>query len=144
MTTGLRVTQGTFSYLPDLTDDEIKAQIEYGIENGWAIAIEFTDDIHPRNVYWEMWGMPIFDVKDASAGLMEVKRCREAFPTRYIRVTLYNPNLTKQTIGLQFLVNRPEHEPGFMLERQEAQDRVIRYRLRAYSDDKPHGDRYGD
>ena len=144
MATGLRVTQGTFSYLPDLTDDEIRAQIQYGIENGWAIAIEFTDDVHPRNVYWEMWGMPIFDVKDASAGLMEVNRCREAFPTHYIRVTLYNPKLTKQTIGRQFLVNRPEHEPGFMLERQEAQDRVIRYTLRPYSNDKPHGDRYSD
>ena len=25
----MRITQGTFSFLPDLTDDEISAQIQY-------------------------------------------------------------------------------------------------------------------
>ena len=26
-------------------------------------SVEFTDDPHPRNVYWEMWGLPMFDLK---------------------------------------------------------------------------------
>lgn len=138
----MHVTQGTFSYLPPLSDDEIRAQIQYGIDQEWAVAIEFTDDIHPRNVYWEMWGFPDFDAKDAAAGLFEVNRCREAYPNHYIRVTLYNPKLTKQTIGLQFIVNRPPNEPGFNLERQETNDRVIHYTLRPYATEKPHGDRY--
>lgn len=143
MATGVHITQGTFSYLPELTDEEITAQIQYGIDNGWAVAIEFTDDPHPRNVYWEMWGMPMFDITDAAAGLHEVNRCREAFPDRYIRVSLYNPTLTKQTIALQFIVNRPAHEPGFRLHRQEAQDRQIRYTLEPYAARDPHGERYG-
>jgi ribulose-bisphosphate carboxylase small chain len=138
----MHVTQGTFSYLPPLSDDEIRAQIQYGIDQDWAVAIEFTDDIHPRNVYWEMWGFPDFDAKDAAAGLFEVNRCREAYPNHYIRVTLYNPKLTKQTIGLQFMVNRPANEPGFLLDRQETNDRVIHYTLRPYATEKPHGDRY--
>ena len=138
----MHVTQGTFSYLPALSDDEIRAQIQYGIDQDWAVAIEFTDDIHPRNVYWEMWGFPDFDAKDAAAGLFEVNRCREAYPNHYIRVTLYNPHLTKQTIGLQFIVNRPANEPGFRLDRQESNDRVIRYTLQPYAIEKPHGDRY--
>ena len=138
----MHITQGTFSYLPPLSDDEIRAQIQYGIDQGWAVAIEFTDDIHPRNVYWEMWGFPDFDAKDAAAGLFEVNRCREAYPNHYIRVTLYNPKLTKQTIGLQFMVNRPANEPGFLLDRQETNDRVIHYTLRPYATEKPHGDRY--
>ena len=138
----MHVTQGTFSYLPPLTDDEIRAQIQYGIDQDWAVAIEFTDDIHPRNVYWEMWGFPDFDAKDSAAGLFEVNRCREAYPNHYIRVTLYNPKLTKQTIGLQFIVNRPANEPGFRLDRQESNDRVIRYTLQPYAVEKPHGDRY--
>lgn len=142
MTTGLHITQGTFSYLPDLDDDEIKAQIQYGIEKGWAVAIEFTDDPHPRNIYWEMWGMPMFDISDAAAGLHEVNRCREAFPNHYIRVNLYNPTLTKQTTALSFLVNRPAHEPGFHLQRQESTDRVIRYTLSPYAAQRPHGERY--
>jgi ribulose-bisphosphate carboxylase small chain len=140
--TGFRITQGTFSYLPDLNDEEIRLQIQYGIDNAWAPSVEFTDDPHPRNVYWDMWGMPMFDLKDASAALNEVNRCREAFPNRYIRVTLYNPKLTKQTTGLQFIVNRPSHEPGFRLDRQESSDRVVRYTLHAYAADKPHGERY--
>lgn len=140
----MHITQGTFSYLPPLTDDEIKAQVQYGIDNGWAVAIEFTDDPHPRNVYWDMWGMPDFDSKDASAMVYEVNRCREAYPDRYVRVTLYNAALTKMTTGLQFIVNRPKNEPGFALLRQEDRDRVIRYTLRSYSADKPHGDRYAE
>ena len=46
----MRITQGTFSYLPDLTDDEIRAQVQYAVDRGWAVAVEFTDDPHPRNV----------------------------------------------------------------------------------------------
>jgi len=140
--TGLHITQGTFSYLPELTDDEIRAQIQYGLDQGWAVAIEFTDDPHPRNVYWDMWGMPMFDLEDAAGGLHEVNRCREAFPNHYIRVSLYNPKLTKQTIGLQFIVNRPSHEPGYRLERQESHDRVMRYSMFPYTTNEPHGDRY--
>jgi ribulose-bisphosphate carboxylase small chain len=140
--TGFRITQGTFSYLPDLTDEEIRVQIQYGIDNGWAASVEFTDDPHPRNVYWEMWGMPMFDIKDAAAALYEVNRCREAFPNFYIRMTLYNSKLTKQTTGLQFIVNRPPHEPGFRLDRQESKDRIVRYTLHSYAADKPPGERY--
>ncbi|MHB8587407.1 MAG: ribulose bisphosphate carboxylase small subunit [Candidatus Dormibacteraceae bacterium] len=140
--TGLRITQGTFSYLPDFTDEETKVQIQYGIDNGWAPSVEFTEDPHPRNVYWEMWGMPMFDLKDAAAALFEVKRCREAFPNSYIRVSLYNSKLTKQTTALQFIVHRPPYEPGFRLDRQESTDRIVRYTLHAYALDRPEGERY--
>lgn len=144
MTTGLRITQGTFSYLPDLTDDEIRAQAQYGIDNDWAVAIEYTDDPHPRNVYWEMWGMPMFDTKDAAAALSEVVRCRKAFPNQYIRMSLYNPKLTKMTTALQFIVHRPPHEPGYRLDRQESHDRVVRYTLHPYALERPAGERYDD
>ena len=59
----MRITQGTFSFLPDLTDEQIEAQIRYALGNGWAISIEHTDDPHPRNSYWEMWGLPLFDLR---------------------------------------------------------------------------------
>lgn len=144
MTTGLRITQGTFSYLPDFTDDEIRAQIQYGLDNGWAVTIEFTDDPHPRNVYWEMWGMPMFDLEDPAGALYEINRCREAYPNLYIRVTLYNPKLTKHTTAFDFIVNRPPHEPGFRLQRTETNDRVINYTLQPYAAERPHGERYRD
>jgi ribulose-bisphosphate carboxylase small chain len=139
----MRITQGTFSYLPELTDEQITAQIRYGLDHGWALAIEFTDDPHPRNSYWEMWGMPMFDLKDANQGMREVNRCREAFGHRYIRVNLYDATLTRQTVALQFIVNRPAVEPGFRLERQESHDRVVRYSLHSYATERPSGSRYG-
>ncbi len=138
----MRLTQGTFSYLPDLTDDEIGAQANYAIENGWALAVEFTDDPHPRNAYWEMWGLPMFDISDPAAVLQEVRKCREAFPNQYIRVSAYDARLGRQTTGLSFLVNRPPNEPGFRLERQASADRRIRYTLHPYAADRPPGERY--
>ena len=45
----MRITQGTFSFLPDLTDEQIEAQIRYALRQGWAITVEYTDDPHPRN-----------------------------------------------------------------------------------------------
>jgi ribulose-bisphosphate carboxylase small chain len=138
----MRVTQGAFSYLPDLTDDEIAAQVQYSLDRGDAIAIELTDDPHPRNTYWEMWGLPMFDVRDAAAVLGEVRRCREAFANRYIRVSAYDATLGRQTTALAFLVNRPQHEPGFVVERQAGPDRQQRYTIRSYAAELPHGERY--
>ena len=69
----MKVTQGTFSFLPDLTDEQIGAQVEYCLAKGWAVAIEYTDDPHPRNSYWEMFGVPMFDIRDAAGILTELR-----------------------------------------------------------------------
>jgi ribulose-bisphosphate carboxylase small chain len=138
----MRITQGTFSYLPDLTDEEIVAQAKYAIDHGWAALVEFTDDPHPRNAYWEMWGLPMFDLRSGQAVLEEVNRCREAYPDRYVRCTFYDPTFTRQTTALQFIVQRPAEEPGFRLDRQESHDRVQRYAFHPYATDQPEGQRY--
>ena len=41
----MRITQGTFSYLPDLTDEEITSQLDYALGHGWALSVEFTDEV---------------------------------------------------------------------------------------------------
>lgn len=138
----MHVTQGTFSYLPPLSDEEIRAQIQYAVDNGWAVAVEFTDDPHPRNVYWEMWGLPMFDLKDAAGAVQEVTRCREAFPNQYVRVSAYDSSYGRQTTALAFIVNRPSEEPGFRLDRQEGRDRSVRYTIHAYATETPKGKRY--
>ena len=138
----MRVTQGTFSYLPDLTDEQITAQIAYALDRGWALSIESTDDPHPRNVYWDMWGQPMFDLHDPAAIMQELKKCRERLPGQYIKISAYDAHLGRQTTALSFIVNRPADEPGFTLERQEQSDRSVRYTLRSYAADKPHGQRY--
>ena len=70
----MRITQGTFSFLPDLTDAEIRAQVDYALAQGWAISVEYTDDPHPRNFYWEMWGNPMFDLRDGAGASVDMAR----------------------------------------------------------------------
>jgi len=125
----MRVTQGTFSFLPDLTDAEISAQIEYALRQGWALAVEHTDLPHPRDVYWEMWGMPMFDLKDAAGVLMEVNACRKAFPDHYIKVNALDATQGWESTRLSFIVNRPQVEPGFRVIRQETAGRSVRYTI---------------
>ena len=81
----MRVTQGCFSFPPDLTDEQITRQVQYCLEKGWAVNIEFTDDPHPRNSFWEMWGLPMFDLRDAAGVMMELAQCRKVYGNSYIR-----------------------------------------------------------
>ncbi|MFO7287699.1 MAG: ribulose bisphosphate carboxylase small subunit [Gammaproteobacteria bacterium] len=126
----MRITQGTFSFLPDLTDAQIRAQVDYALRQGWAPSVEFTDDPHPRNTYWEMWGLPMFEVQDAAAVLYEINACRKAYPDRYIRVNAFDATRGFESVRLSFLVNRPPREPRFELIRTEGPGRSVRYSLR--------------
>ena len=138
----MRLTQGTFSFLPDLTDTQISAQLEYCLEQGWAVSIEHTDDPHPRNTYWEMYGNPMFDLKDPAGILMEINECRKTFPSHYIRVMAFDSTRGIESPAMSFIVNRPKNEPGFALTRQEGPGREIRYTVTSYATQKPEGERY--
>ena len=138
----MRITQGTFSYLPDLSDGQITSQLEYCLKNGWAVGIEYTDDPHPRNVYWEMFGNPMFDLKDPAGILMEITNCRKTFPHYYIRVTAFDSTRGWETPRMSYLVNRPKVEPGFFVERQERDGRTVGYTIRSYATARPEGERY--
>lgn len=140
----MRITQGTFSFLPDLTDEQIGRQVKYCIDNGWAVNIEHTDDPHPRNTYWEMWGQPMFDLQDPAGVMAALDECRQAFPNHYIRITGFDSTGGWETPRLSFIVNRPPEEPGFGLVRQETSGRTVRYTMHSYATDKPHGRRYPD
>ena len=139
---GNRLTQGQFSYLPELTDKQISAQIEYALGKNWALGVEYTDDPHPRNTYWEMYGNPMFDLKDASAILTEINACRKTFPNHYIRVTAFDATQGVESVQMSYIVNRPKTEPGFGLTRQEIGGRQIQYTVHSYATDKPEGERY--
>ena len=138
----MRLTQGTFSFLPDLTDAQIRAQVAYCLERGWAVNIEYTDDPHPRNTYWEMWGLPMFDLRDPAGVAYEIEECRKAFPKHYIRVSAFDASQGWESLRLSFIVHRPPEEPGFDLVRNEAEGRNIRYTVRPYAADTPSGERY--
>ena len=138
----MRLTQGTFSFLPDLTDAQVRAQIEYCLSNGWAVSVEYTDDPHPRNTYWEMFGQPMFDIRDAAGVMSELLECRKTFTHHYIKLNAFDSTHGRESLRLSFIVGRPAQEPGFALERQEGAGRDVRYTTRAYAVDRPEGQRY--
>jgi ribulose-bisphosphate carboxylase small chain len=137
-----RITQGQFSFLPDLTDAEIALQIEYGLSRGYAWSIEYTDDPHPRNTYWEMYGNPMFGLTDAAGVMTELRDCRQAFPRQYIRLMAFDSTRGIESIAMSFIVQRPPEEPGFSLGRQEIDGRTQRYTVQGYANASPEGQRY--
>jgi len=139
----VRLTQGCFSFLPDLTDQQIEKQIAYCIGKGWAINVEWTDDPHPRNSYWELWGLPLFDVKDPATVMFELNEARKACAAGYIRVNGFNAAYGTESCVMSFIVNRPANEPDFYLDRQECEGRRIAYTIKSYSiQANPEGGRY--
>jgi len=128
-----RITQGCFSLLPDLTDAQIKKQVEYSIKAGYAVSVEYTDDPHPRNAYWDMWGLPLFDIPDAAAILYEIAEARKAHPGVYIKVNGFNNARGVESTAISFIIQRPAFEPGFYLVRQEGKGRNISYTLQSYA-----------
>ncbi|MEQ1695653.1 MAG: ribulose bisphosphate carboxylase small subunit [Hyphomicrobiaceae bacterium] len=126
----MRVTQGCFSFLPDLSDAQISAQVDYCLAQNWSIGIEYTDDPHPRNTYWEMWGNPMFDLKDAKGVMMELDACRKVNPGTYIRLNAFDNTRGWETVRMSFLVNRPAVEPSIEMVRTDTVGRSQTYSWR--------------
>lgn len=125
----MKLTQGTFSFLPDLTDEQISLQVAYCLAQGWAVNIEYTDSPHPRNTYWELWGLPLFELRDPAGILAEINDCRKTYPDQYIRVSAFDATHGWESLRLSFIVNRPRQEAQFRLERQAGPGRSLRYSL---------------
>ncbi len=123
----MRITQGCFSFLPDLTDAQIVAQVEYCLGRNWAIGIEYTDDPHPRNTYWEMWGNPMFDLRDAKGVMMELEACRKVNGDSYIRINAFDSTRGFETVTMSFIVNRPKVEPKIDMTRTDIRGRSQHY-----------------
>ncbi len=126
----MRITQGTFSFLPDLREEQIRRQLAYALRNGWAVSVEYTDAPHPRDPYWEMWGEPMFDLTDVDRALAQVRACREAHPGSYVKVNAFDATRGWETVRLSFLVQRPEVEPELELVRGEGEGRRQGYAVR--------------
>jgi ribulose-bisphosphate carboxylase small chain len=77
-----------------------------------------------------MWGLPMFDQTDVNAVMQEIAKCRAAFPNEYVRMNGYDSRKGRQTTMLSLMVNRPQPETEFGLERTEGQDRRVQYTIR--------------
>jgi ribulose-bisphosphate carboxylase small chain len=80
----------TFSYLPAMTSDQIKKQVEYLVSKGWNPAIEHIEPEYLMDSYWYMWKLPMFGETDVAKVLAEAEACHKANPNNHVRLIGYN------------------------------------------------------
>jgi len=94
----------TFSYLPAMSDADIRKQVEYIVSQGWNPAVEHTEPQYLMDNYWYMWKLPLFGETDVDVVLAECKACHEANPGNHVRLIGYD-NL-KQSQGASMVIYR--------------------------------------
>ena len=94
----------TFSYLPAMTADNIKKQVEYLVKKGWNPAIEHTEPEYLMDSYWYMWKLPMFGETSAEKVLAEAEACHKANPGNHVRLVGYDK--VRQTQGASLVIYR--------------------------------------
>lgn len=95
---------GTFSYLPPMSAQAVKRQVEYLLAQGWAPALEHTEPRHTRGSYWYMWKLPMFGETSADKVLAEAEACHKANPLNHVRLVGYDK--LRQTQGASLVIHR--------------------------------------
>ena len=125
----LKVTQGQFSYLPDLTPQDIKTQLQYYLGLRLTVGIEYTKEPHPRNSFWDMWGIPMFNRTEVLSVYNDVVAACNANPGAYVKVVIFDSRRGVESCVASFIVQRPKQETRYKLNRIEERGRIIRYSI---------------
>ncbi len=96
----------TFSYLPELSEEQVAAQIRSIVARRLVVGIEVAEETDPYDHYWTLWKLPLFDIDDPAVVLAELEACRLANPRAYVRVNGYDTLRQGQVVS--FVVHRPE------------------------------------
>ncbi len=94
----------TFSYLPEMTADQVRRQIQYCLAQGWNPSIEHSEKENAFGHYWYMWKLPMFGEQSVEAVLAEIDECRRANPGHLVRFLAYDNYAQSQ--GMAFVVDR--------------------------------------
>merc|ERR1711972_396932 len=110
-------------------------QIKYGLEQCWVPAIEYSSFPHPRNYFWEMAGLPLFEMSGPNAEEEILDYCEAvvelAKDTRqYVRLCFYDNTRGTETCVSSFIISRPNEELSFCLDRLEGAGRNISYTIK--------------
>merc|ERR1712072_901607 len=100
----------TLSYLPQLSNDDIRKQIDFMIRNSWTPCLELSEDgdiyLNTRmgpgyydNRYWSMYKLPMFGCNNSSVVIREIELCKSEFPNAKVRVVGFDPQRQVQTAG---------------------------------------------
>jgi ribulose-bisphosphate carboxylase small chain len=94
----------TFSYLPEMTQDNIYKQVKYLVSKGWNPAIEHSEPEQAFNHFWYMWKLPMFGEADVDKILAEADACHKAHPHHHVRLVGYDNY--KQSQGTAMVIYR--------------------------------------
>lgn len=94
----------TFSYLPEMSPEQIRKQVEYIVAKGWNPAIEHTEPENAFGHYWYMWKLPMFGETDVDMVLAEAQACHEANPGNHVRLIGYDNDA--QSLGAAMVIFR--------------------------------------
>ena len=96
----------TFSYLPPLSEESKRAQIQYIVDKGWNPGIEHTEPVNATSNYWYMWKLPMFGETNVDTILAELEACHKAHPGNHVRLLGFD-NFS-QSAGAAMVVYRGE------------------------------------
>jgi ribulose-bisphosphate carboxylase small chain len=94
----------TFSYLPPMTPERLRAQVVYLIESGWSPAIEHTEPEKAMSNFWYLWKLPLFGERSVDRVMAELEECHRANPGHHVRLLGYDNYMQSQ--GTAFIVHR--------------------------------------
>jgi ribulose-bisphosphate carboxylase small chain len=96
----------TFSYLPPLSEDDVRAQVRNLTRQGLIPGIEYARDPAPRDSYWALWKLPfVHRPSDPDEVLAEVDACAAANPGAHVKLVGYDSVRQGQVVS--FIVRRP-------------------------------------
>ena len=93
------------TYLPRADEAQMAKQITYLLDQGLIPAIEYARDPRPRDHYWSMWKLPLFEARDAADVQAEINACTTGHPDSFIKLIGYNRRRQTRTVSL--LVHQP-------------------------------------
>jgi len=107
----MRITQGTFSYLPELTDARSPHRSATALDNGWPLSVEYTDD---RTRVTPTGDVGPADVRAGRPGGVLLRWTPAAGqPERLHQAQrLRRAGSAGQTTRLSFLCSAPPRSPG--------------------------------
>ena len=147
--TSPKILQGALATLPPIHGSKLLKILNRMINLRYGIAIEWTTDPHPRNLYWNLWCSPLFPYKPhqdsfkrdetitAESAIGEVTQCVVALggtnaninktEHAYVKLSFFDPSRGVESTVLSFIIARPEKEQSYYLGRTEGPGRKISY-----------------
>ena len=96
------------SYLAQLDERQLARQIQYLLDEGFVPAIEYVRQPDPRDHYWGMWKLPLFQARGIEDVLTEIQACAALHPDCFIKLIGYDRR--RQTQPVSLVVHQPRQE----------------------------------